>query len=962
MGTDSSLLERDAELTQFDAALDGTDEARPIVIEGPAGIGKTRLLSALRERARARSLEVLYARGGELERDYPFGVVRQLFGPLLHGAADPERRRLLAGAAAQVADLVEGGELAPGEDPGADPSHAIMHGLDRLLANLAARGPVLVAVDDAHWGDPPSLRWLGYTARRGAESGVLLAISLRPSEDEAARLLEPVVWDPAARRLEPGPLSAAAGAQIVAGAFPAAEAAFAGACHRATAGNPFYLSELLRAMAADHRAPTTANVDRVLEMGPAAVARATLGRFRTLPAAALPLARAVAVLGTDVALRHAAAVAGVDEREASLAAEALAKAEILRDEWPLEFVHPIVRAAIRSDLSAAATARLHAAAARVLEEDRADPDRVAAHVLAAQPAGDPWAAEVLRRAAERATARGAPDAAARYLARAVAEPVTAADRRDTLRALGLAEAHSGGDATAHLQAALDLTADPAERADLASELAGCLLMTGRAAEAVACLDEAIAALPEAERELGLRLESDLHVAAWGSLAAQGLAAARRPRFEADLARLATRGDRLAAGGRAMLTVVHDNDARAGGELALRVLGAGLLDEVGSHSPALYLAMSGVLHAGAITEAERELNVALAHAQRHGSIRGYAMVTAWRAVARYRRGLLAEAEADARESNAARLQIGMVLGLPMALAYLAHSLIDQGRLEEAETELAPWLALTESDFVLADYLRHAAARLRLAQGRAEEGLELLYAIGRFQAAWGIVPPCLAPWRSTAAGALARLGREAEARELAAEEVEIARGFGSAPALGIALRTAGTLAGRGELELLRESVDVLAGSGAELEHARSLTELGAALRRAGLRREARQPLREALDVAHRRGAALLAARAREELVAAGAKPRRDALRGRDALTASEARVARLAAEGRTNREIAAELVVTPKTVEVHLGSVYRKLEIASRTELPAALAGAERGAGPAAGGQNSARPSSGVDALA
>lgn len=168
------------------------------------------------------------------------------------------------------------------------------------------------------------------------------------------------------------------------------------------------------------------------------------------------------------------------------------------------------------------------------------------------------------------------------------------------------------------------------------------------------------------------------------------------------------------------------------------------------------------------------------------------------------------------------------------------------------------------------------------------------------------------------------------------MELARSFGAARAIGIALRCSGLVEGhRDGIECLEESVAVLAGSGARLEHARSLCELGAALRRDGRGRAAQPPLREALDLAARCGATALVARARDELRAAGARPRRDLARGRDALTASELRVAKLAAEGATNREIAQSLFVTLRTVETHLTHAYRKLDIGSRAEIPSAL---------------------------
>jgi DNA-binding CsgD family transcriptional regulator len=193
-----------------------------------------------------------------------------------------------------------------------------------------------------------------------------------------------------------------------------------------------------------------------------------------------------------------------------------------------------------------------------------------------------------------------------------------------------------------------------------------------------------------------------------------------------------------------------------------------------------------------------------------------------------------------------------------------------------------------------------------------------------------------WRSQAALALLQLGEHDEARRLVGEELELARTWGAPRALGAALRVAGLVeGGRQGLALLEEAVEVLAASPAKLEHAKALTELGAALRRANRRSEAREQLRRAVELATICGALPLVQRAETELLATGARPRRVSLRGVESLTPSERRVAEMAAEGPTNREIAQALFVTPKTVEVHLSSVYRKLGISSRSQLPAAL---------------------------
>jgi DNA-binding CsgD family transcriptional regulator len=176
----------------------------------------------------------------------------------------------------------------------------------------------------------------------------------------------------------------------------------------------------------------------------------------------------------------------------------------------------------------------------------------------------------------------------------------------------------------------------------------------------------------------------------------------------------------------------------------------------------------------------------------------------------------------------------------------------------------------------------------------------------------------------------------ARTVAEEELADVRAFGTPRALGVAARVAG-LASGGQLalDLLAESVSALRASPAVLERAKSLAELGAALRQAGQRAAARDLLVEALDLAARCGAAPLAARAREELTAAGGRPRRAWRRGVEALTPTELRVARLAAEGKTNREIAHSLYVRLKTVEGHLARAYDKLGISGRRELPGAL---------------------------
>jgi DNA-binding CsgD family transcriptional regulator len=203
---------------------------------------------------------------------------------------------------------------------------------------------------------------------------------------------------------------------------------------------------------------------------------------------------------------------------------------------------------------------------------------------------------------------------------------------------------------------------------------------------------------------------------------------------------------------------------------------------------------------------------------------------------------------------------------------------------------------------------------------------------------VICPGPIAWRSQAALAHLALGDRESAERLTAEELELARAFGAPRALGVARRAAGVVAGgdRGA-RLLREAIDALERGDARLERARALADLGAMLRRRNRRTEARELLREALDAAHRAGARSLAEYAETELRATGARPRRVVLRGLDSLTASERRIAEFASQGLSNREIAQTLFVTTRTVEGHLTSVFRKLQVDSRDKLPAALAG-------------------------
>jgi DNA-binding NarL/FixJ family response regulator len=263
--------------------------------------------------------------------------------------------------------------------------------------------------------------------------------------------------------------------------------------------------------------------------------------------------------------------------------------------------------------------------------------------------------------------------------------------------------------------------------------------------------------------------------------------------------------------------------------------------------------------------------------------------------------------------------------------LTLACVEQGDLERGERELAfgeKYLVPGTQRIVWLGAKLH----LLVEQRKMEEAVAVSELIENAGMDEMIENPAWLSWRSLKAEALAGLDRTDEALELAAAEVESARKWGAPKALGRALRVHGQLKRRKGLPEIEESVAILKDSPAILEYGWSLAALGTALRHERKNVEAREPLGEALEIAARAGAFGLERHVKDEIAATGAAPRVTDFQGMDALTPSERRVAGLAVEGMTNREIAQSLFVTPKTIEVHLSNVYRKLDVKSRRELP------------------------------
>jgi DNA-binding CsgD family transcriptional regulator len=939
------LIEREGELSALEGALARAQagDGRMICVRGAAGIGKSRLLAAASERAAELGMQVLRARGHALEARFTFGVARQLFEvPLAHATA-VQRRRLLHGPAAAAGTLLQG-QASAVQARGDPHAYGTSHGLYWLTVNLAAQRPLLLAVDDAHWADDLSLRFLAYLARRLEGLPAAVILTARSSESSAA--LDDVLSETSAEMLRPAGLSPEGVRTLMSASLPGAAAELTEACARVSGGNPFLLTELVRTMRAERWSLRPDDVARLQDVAPETVARSVLGRLRALPAPAVALARAAAVLSDGAPLRHAARLAGIEAPAAARAADTLARAEVVTGADPLSFVHPIVQRTIYHDLPAAERAETHLRAARLLGDERADPEAVAEHLLRARCDGAEWVVQVLTATAAVAAGRGGQGAARRYLRRALQEPPAPEVRGELLVSLAAAEAALGEPAAlAHLEEALTHTQAVRRRAEILSQIGRWLAINGRLAEAADAFACGLRELgrgnvPEDDLTLDLRARHVL-------TSLYGAGPVDDP--SALLDGLITDGPGPRTAGERTLLIALAAARMSAGEdreqvicLARRGWDGGRLleqetaDSLSAHAPAALLALAGELE-----EAERLCDAAVQEARDRGAPFGYATASYYRMHTRYRRGRLRDAIADAETVRDATAEGWSFAGAAGAAAagVLALALLDRAEPGAAADALAGGAPSPEApeDANLA-FWHLGDACVALAQGDPRRALQALQECERLTAVAGWRNPAALDWRSPAALAHAALGDRARARELTAANLSIARSFGEPRSLGMALLAAALVAGAGERgELLEQAVACLRASQAELERGRALLELGAHIRRSGARRAALGPLREALDLAARCEAEALAQRARAELAACGARPRRTALRGPDALTPSERRVAEMAATGMRTREIAQALFVTPKTVEKHIAATYDKLGVRSRAALAEALSG-------------------------
>ena len=939
--TDPNLLERESELDALDRALAGAVEGRGsvVAIEGPAGIGKSSLVAACLELARKREMYVIQVRATELERSYPYGIVRQTADSVALDKSQEERAALFTGAAKLALPILDPG--APEELDNPELMYQRLHGLYWVTANLARERPLLISIDDAQWADEASMAAERFLSLRIADLPMVLLLGVRSMDvGQLAVPLAEILADPATISVRPGPLSPEGAQRRIEALLGSSDPAFAAACHHATGGNPFLLEQLVGEVRAEGIEPTAASADRVSSLGPDTVRASVLLRLERLPKAGGPVARALAILGEhDVSLRDVATLAEVPEDGAAEALSELERAGLVTGVPRLRFTHPILRAAIEDDMPVMERSRAHELAARMLADRDADPVAVAAHLLVCESGQGAWAIDSLRAAARRAEALGDPAGAVRYLQRAAAERPEPAQLAEVLFQLGLAAAHAGDpDAAEHLERAA--AAGGSTRLHALHWTAVLHLVAGRASKAADVLESALADVHEDDDAAKPLLET-LIAAGLESATVRGRLGDLLVHLEEPRGAPQTDFERFALIAHAYAAVVEHADAPRATELIHRALA---VEERGYYEAVMRASVGRPMTAFVLTLLERFdesraiLDRLVGAAREYGDRSAAGVFLAERAWARYRAGNAEGAEADASEALRIARDATRARGhAPIAASVAVLAGMERERpFEELEAIVAGLPPAGDPDTVVQDDLTLARAWLMLAQGDARAAADAALELDRADS-WGCGSPTLLPWRSVASVALAQLGEPERALALAQEELALAEQLGTPRAVGIAQRAVALAGPQEERQAgLEAAVAALEKGTARLELARVTCELGAELRRRGERSAAREVLRRAHALATECGATRLAARARDELSRSGARLIRDPVDGVEGLTPSEVRVAELAAEGLTNREVAQALFVSEKTVETHLGRVYRKLGIKSRHALPGALA--------------------------
>ncbi|MGC4807529.1 AAA family ATPase [Micromonospora sp. DT233] len=919
--------------------VDPLAEDRPVtVLTGCVGAGKTALLQALARRAVASGVRLLAANASRAERTVGLEVVRQLIraAPL---DADERTRlwRLLDEAALACAELA---------DDDLDGPARITATIGGALLELAARGPIIIAVDDVHHADVPSLRCLDYLARRVSGLPVLIVLTeaprTRPWHPEVyAELLQPARL----HRIRLPLLTRDGTYQVLADrlGIPAARTV-ADESHRLSGGNPL----LLRALADDHLAAAPRRTERP-EVGEA-FREAVLSCLYRCEYLVLKAARVLAVTEEP---RHGTLLPQlIDVRsESSLRAIDESTSAGLIGENGL---HPVVGRAVLDGMTAQERARLHRTAACLLHEDGEPPGRIARHLARTDDLSEPWMAQVLLDAGEQALLDGEVDSALRFLRRANRNCADDHVRARIRSALARAEWRLDPQAVVpHLIG----VASAVRAGHLSTRLAAgpihYLLWHGE-------LDRAL----ELVHHLGDRSDSNDPRSAAELLVTTGWITSLYPGVSVDRSTLALAGRnpltiakiKRRLQGITMVASVLQRGNVGAVERAERALATIRLDDERDMWTAV-CALITMIYADRLDLAGDWCGRLEHRATANRQPTPAAMLAALDAGIAGRRGDLPRAQQMAEKalSQLSPKGWGVVIGIPLAIRL--HALTLMGELDAAAACLQVPVPprLFETPFGL-HYL-HARGLHALASGSPESALADFQLCGQLMTSWGLDLPALISWRTEAARALLQLGRHRQAEKLVQEELHRMSPTHLRPR-AVALRVlAAAQDGRDPIPHLRSSVLLLRQCGDRSELAHSLTDLGHAYQQAGDLHQARKVTRAARTLAQECGIPSL----EPGLTVARPGSSED---GVDVpipmagLNDTETQVAVLAAQGHTNREIAKQLFLTVSAIEQRLTRIYRKLDVNSRHELSARLR-LNRPAGTPADRRGTARAHPGPD---
>ena len=905
----------------------GEPESGLVIVEGPPGSGKTTLLDELTQRL-GRGRTVLSAGCGRLDSGYPSGLIGQLFEPLF-SAPEPAGAResldlardALAASSAGRCDVIR-----------------LQDAVLRLTGELARREPVVIRVDDVQWGDGPSLACLAHLARRTARQPVLIALTRCPQvlitpPDGLAELL----IRPDCVRIQPAPLDRPRVAALIDSVLAASPhpdpTAF---CHRVTRGNPQMLIELIRAISETDTPPGSGTEARFTGLVEEITTRRALELLRRQPDDIQNLVEVLAVLG-DRGLDVATDLTQLEPAQVKRSIDELVWLGLLRRSTAGRpaLANERLHDAVRNGLSPDARDGLRIRAARALSVRGAPVEHVAAAVLGTRPGGDPWVVEVLCEAARARMATGYPEEVVGYLQRVLREQFEPWQRADLLLQLGNARLHGDPEAAGrHFREGARLTTDPRVHAAALIGFCQASLLMQRPLEVTPQLGDAIRELmsvedmTDADREALLRLRAMLVISSPGRLPPEG-GSSDDP--GPSSARRTTPAECELLSAFALQISERGGSAEEAVGLTLRAMSGTSLRERESHS--LFVRSVNVLMYA------DHLDAAMQWAGRMAEVGGrqrwrlcQLIGRCLRAEAAYRMGDLELSLSEARAAFESTGLSDRSAYHALAVANLTRVLTELNRLDEAEGFLDEHGTVVSGTPRTRVTILAARGRLLARRGDLDGALYDLLEAGRLLGTLGIVNPAILPWRSQAAELHAELGNLARARELAEEELTLARAWGTPRAMGIALRVRGKVAdGAAAVSLLEEAVQVLTDGSARLELAGAYAELGARRRMLGATAPARRDLRSAAVIAEQCAGHALAADVRAELLLSGARPRTAPQSGPAALTPSERRVAQLAAQGHRNRQIAERLSVSPNTVEVHLTNTYRKLAISSRAQL-------------------------------